>query len=310
MTPCKVLFHSNQLGIRGTEIALYDYADYNEKILGNTSYVVYPNNSDLTAIDKFHSRFRHKLLPYNDFNFLENVCKDLDISHAYFIKYGTDDGKLIPGVKNIVHAVFDGSQPHGDIYVVVSEWLSKKYNVDYLSHIVSLPDSKEDFREFLNIPKNATVFGRYGGYDQFDVPYLSEAIFAAADKGKYFLLMNTKPLDHQHKNIIYLDASTDLYTKTAFINTCDAMLHGRTEGETFGLSISEFLHQDKPVITNITGKDKNQVLILKDKGFYYSDVNELTFILLSFEKKIYEMKSLISEFSPEKIMSKFKTFLS
>ena len=30
-----VAFHSNQLGIRGTEVALYDYARYNEEISGN-----------------------------------------------------------------------------------------------------------------------------------------------------------------------------------------------------------------------------------------------------------------------------------
>jgi hypothetical protein len=31
-------FLSNKLTLRGTEIAMYDYADYNETILNNRSY--------------------------------------------------------------------------------------------------------------------------------------------------------------------------------------------------------------------------------------------------------------------------------
>jgi hypothetical protein len=36
----KILFHSNQLALRGTEVALYDYAHYNENFLGNESLIV------------------------------------------------------------------------------------------------------------------------------------------------------------------------------------------------------------------------------------------------------------------------------
>jgi len=35
----KIAFHSNQLSIRGTEVALYQYAKYNEEILGNKSVI-------------------------------------------------------------------------------------------------------------------------------------------------------------------------------------------------------------------------------------------------------------------------------
>ena len=35
----KIAFHSNQLSLRGTEIALYAYAKYNEEILGNKSVI-------------------------------------------------------------------------------------------------------------------------------------------------------------------------------------------------------------------------------------------------------------------------------
>jgi hypothetical protein len=301
-----IIFHSNQLGIRGTEVALYDMAHYNETILGNTSYITYPANSDLTSFDKFNNRFKDRMLPYEDFSSLEEVCNRLGITHSYIIKAGYNDGKLISGVKNFVHAVFDGSQPHGECYMAISEWLGKRYNIDYLPHNVSLPNVKEDYREFLNIPKEAVVFGRYGGYEQFDVPYLPEAIFNAAQQGKYFLLMNTKELPYPHPNIIYLEGTTDVDSKTAFINTCDAMIHGRTDGESFGLAVCEFLHQNKPVITNIECRDRHHISLMKEKGFYYNSSSELYAILFSFEKKNYDVKQLVNQFSPEIVMKKFK----
>ena len=57
----RVGFHSNQLGIRGTEVALYDYALGNKNILNNTSIIFAPKNSDLSTYDKFKEKY-HKLL--------------------------------------------------------------------------------------------------------------------------------------------------------------------------------------------------------------------------------------------------------
>lgn len=304
-----ILFHSNQLGVRGTEVALYDYAHYNETILGNVSYIAAPASSDLSALQKFKTRFGDRVVLYNDFGeIIYSSAFVIDV--AYFIKAGFNDGLLHPLAKNIVHAVFNASDKHGDVYVAVSEWLGNVHNVDYLPHIVSLPSITEDFRDFIGFSQDDVVFGRYGGYDQFDVPYLGDAIKAAADTGIKFLFMNTKPFNYQHPNIKYSEANTDLTTKTAFINSCDAMIHGRNEGESFGLSIAEFLHQNKPVVTNIHCRDRNHIHVLGDKGMYYSNVNELYGILTSFQKKDYNVKSLVDQFKPEVVMEKFKTLLN
>jgi len=300
-----ILFHSNQLGVRGTEVALYDYAHYNETILGNVSYIAAPANSDMSALGKFKSRFGDRVTLYNSFT---EVAYKIDV--AYFIKAGFNDGMLFPGAKNIVHAVFDASDKHGDVYVAVSEWLGKKHSVDYLPHIVSLPDIKEDFREFIGASHNDIIFGRYGGFDQFDIPYLGDVIKAAADKGVKFLLMNTKQFNFHHPNVMYSEANTDMNTKTAFINTCDAMIHGRTDGESFGLAVAEFLHQNKPVVTSMQCRDRNHIHVLGDKGLYYSNGNELYAILTSFEKKDYNVKPLVDQFKPEVIMQKFKSLVS
>jgi len=306
-----ILFVENQFGLRGTSVALYDYAHYNEEILGNVSYVAAPADSDMAAKQKFVDRFGDRVLLYEDFQSFSNTVADLySIDYAYFIKAGHRDGRIVPGVKNFVHVVFNGSEPHGDNYVAVSDWLGEKYMIEYLPHIVSLPkEVKNDFREYLNIPKEATVFGRYGGYSQFDVPYLSEALYHAAEKGRYFLLMNTAPLAKPHPNIMYLHAETDLNVKAAFINTCDAMIHGRTDGETFGLAVAEFLHQNKPVIANWECRDRNHIYVMGDHGMYYRNCDDLKSLLNGFEKKDYNVKHLVDQFKPEVIMNKFKKLI-
>lgn len=307
-----VIFHSNQLSLRGTEVALYDYAHYNESLLNNVSYIAAPTKSDLSSLDKFLDRFgSERVLLYESFSDLTEFTKKHSISHSYIIKAGYNDGQLIPDTKNFVHAVFDASQPHGDTYMAISSWLADKHNVDYLPHIVSLPSVEEDFREYLGIPETATVFGRHGGNDTFDVPYLREVISAVISNTEnvYFVLMNTDNIGIHHPRLIYVSGTTSVETKTAFINTCDAMIHARQMGESFGLAVCEFLHQNKPVITNLECRDKHHIRLMKNEGYYYTNANELFAILYSFKKQEYNVSHLVEQFKPEYVMNKFKTFL-
>ena len=49
-------FLANHLGLRGSEIALYDYAYYNQTILKNKSFIFYDkmnDNNDEQVIEKF-----------------------------------------------------------------------------------------------------------------------------------------------------------------------------------------------------------------------------------------------------------------
>ena len=60
----KIAFHSNQLCLRGTEVALFNYAKYNEEILGNKSVIFTSPNTNLDALPKFQERFEVKLLNF------------------------------------------------------------------------------------------------------------------------------------------------------------------------------------------------------------------------------------------------------
>ena len=56
----RIGFHSSQLGLRGTEIAMYDYAKYNRELLGNESVIIYPTesaNNDIDVKIKFTKQF-------------------------------------------------------------------------------------------------------------------------------------------------------------------------------------------------------------------------------------------------------------
>ena len=52
-----IAFHDNNLCLRGTTQAMFDYADFNEKILGNKSIILSSPNGNLDAINKFKYRF-------------------------------------------------------------------------------------------------------------------------------------------------------------------------------------------------------------------------------------------------------------
>ena len=96
-----IAFHTPTLDVRGTCISIYDYAHFNEKLLGNKSIIVVPYSSiterknDQIIIEKFVQRF--ELFFYNDLHDLENYIKNCDI--LYCIKYGTLDEIISKKIK-------------------------------------------------------------------------------------------------------------------------------------------------------------------------------------------------------------------
>ena len=312
-----VAFHSNQLGIRGTEVALYDYARYNEEILGNKSYIISCSTADLATLKKFQNRF--KVFLYNKFADCFEFVKDKNIEYVYYIKAGDNDGKIIPNVKNLIHVVFQNKDIHGDKYAYVSKWLANTMGMEesYIPHIVSLPDPQTDYREQLGIPENNIVIGRYGGYGEFDLPFVYREIYNVLQLRNdiTFLFMNTRPFGADHPNIIHVNGTHNLQNKSNFINTCDYMIHGRNHGESFGLAICEFLHGGKPVISWKNGVDKHHVDLLGDKGIWYEGPVDLNAILINLAKQnesitSIDCKLLVKQFSPKNVMERFdKIFL-
>lgn len=322
----KIAFQTNTLCHRGGTGAVLDYARYNKSILKNESVIVYPVNfndpgvpvDSLTQQDVLHSvENEFTVFGYSTLEELDQYCKDNGIEYTYFLKYGINDGVLVPSTKNLVHAVFQAKEPHGDKYAYISKWLSESMSdgeIDYVPHIVSLPkDQYTNFRERYGISDNQVVIGRIGGLTTFDIPGVAQLIaeFANSNPNYVFLFVNTEKFVDL-PNVLFLDPIIDLQEKTDFILGCDAMIHARMRGESFGLAICEALFHNKPVLAFNGGIDQHHVQLLKDTELLYRTGDELWNKLLNVKNNYpYNYSKLVEQFSPENVMDKFKkVFLS
>lgn len=319
----KIAFHSYQLGDRGTEICLHKYAKYNQEILGNESIIISTSSRPTPSLPRFKD-FKTILYPEiwvndgkNDVlrTKLESIVDSEGIDAFYAIKGGEDDGFMPQNCKRLAHAIFRMDEPHGDVYAGVCKYISDKHGGihPYVYHIVETPDTNEDLRETLGIPKSAFVFGRHGGYDTFSIDFVKHVIphVLAQRSDVYFVFLNTRQF-YQHERIIHLSVTIDEVEKTKFINTCDAMIHARLDGEIFSLSTAEFSIRNKPVVTwdgYLPCYDRGHIETLREKALYYKDPQELFNILAGLDKsyvtsrdwdaygKTYDAKSVMDQFS-------------
>ncbi len=312
----KIMFHTNTLNYRGTSVAVTDYAKYNQEILGNESVISYcktfGNEKDMGnephVIDSL--RRDYNVIGY-DTGRIQNVIEENKIDLCYIINSGKKEN-IPTNCRTAVHAVFQYNEPHGDRYAYISKWLSDTVSdgsIPYVPHIVDLPDTQNNYREFFNIKQDQTVIGRIGGYYTFDLNFVKKFIvdFVEKNPNYVFLFVGTAPFAN-HPNIKYFDEIHSKTKKSMFINTCDAMIHARQRGESFGLSIAEFLSKNKPVIAWADGHDRNHIEMLEDSNTLYSDERDLKNILLNI-KDITEQQDWswrTREYNPQTVMDKFK----
>lgn len=305
-------FYTPQLCLRGTTVAVFNYAKYNQTILGNKSYIFYDKHCNRTN-DKVRERFKAEfdfVIGLDTFSDIDIYIKDYDIKVLFNEKAGENDGNLSKIAKNVTHCVFNCNQPHGDVYCSVSKWVHNN-NGRYpdIPNIVDLPEHNDDMRDELGIPKDALIFGRHGGFEQFDIKYVQEAVyeFAKENPNVYFIFVCTIPFCPPLKNIIRLESVVDLYEKRKFINTCDAMIWARNQGETFGLAIAEFSVSNKPVIASPVG-DPAHIHILGNKGLWYKNKEDVLNIFRSFDrdKAMTQDWNCYREFYPEPGIRRFE----
>ena len=313
----KIAFHTNKLCVRGTSVAIYDYAKYNEEILRNVSIILIPESSisecEPISLTRFSNRFLVKT--YRD---IEQTLKDLNCDMLYCIKYGLNDGIFSKNIKTVIHSVFDMSQKHGDVYAAVSSTLAKKFNQSvFVPHMISLKKIHDrNLKTLLGIPETAIVFGRYGGNDTFNIQWCWKVIQNIVNSRQdiYFLLNNTVKFD-EHPQIKYYKNIVSEDDKNKFINTCDAYIECGTLGHSFGLAIAEFSTFNKPIIAYKNDNMWNTAHfdVLGDNGLYFRDEKQFYEILDSFKKEDYIGKDLnfYKEYSPENVMKKFsEVFIS
>jgi hypothetical protein len=259
-------------------------------MLGNHSVICHPaalENAENPTFAKWKDRF--PLIPYRTKAELSSKLKERGVDILYQIKPGPYDGFIIPGVKNCIHSMFLSDEFHGDCFAYVSRWASRVMTgreESFVPHFVPRLEGKESLRQGLGIPIKAKVFGRHGGWDTFNIPFVQEAVVRHARQNPedHFVFLNTESIREAENlnNIHYLPATVDPVEKAKFLNTCDAMLHARWHGETFGLAVGEFAVLGKPVITFAGSRERAHLEMLGGQSLQYRHADELIKILRDF----------------------------
>jgi hypothetical protein len=322
----RIAFHSDQLCVRGTSVAMFDYAFFNQTLLKNQSVIIVPftARNDVEAVKHFSNHFQ--IIYYRDKQVedLESKLEENKCDVLYCIKYGKNDGIVSKKIRTVVHCVFDCSEPHGDVYAAVSKALADKFNISsFVPHMISIKEhlkecreeTKDCLRTLLNIPANAVVFGRYGGMDTMNLDFCWRAIKFVVENypNIYFIFCNTPQLV-QHPQIIYLQKTASLQFKQAFIQACDAHLECGSLGHSFGLAIGEFNVFNKPIIAYNPALqpsfwNDSHIKILGTKGLYYSDERQFIHMLTTFDKHEQSLKDwnvYENTYSPHNVMEMFQ----
>lgn len=312
----KIGFDIGIASLRGTHIAIYDYASCNQSILGNESLLFYQKSDkhQISSFEKFKNKFH--LIPYTDQSELNHLAEINKIDRFYLIKSGEKDSYVLSSTPNLIHAVFPQKikERHGDIYAFVSEWLSEEYSnglISFVPHIVRLPSHDLDLRQELAIPSEAIVFAYHGGADSFNLNFVRKVIQDIVEKNKhiFFMFMNI-PSFLDHPQLIFLPGTSNIDYKVKFINTANAMIHARGIGESFGIACGEFSIKNKPIFTYALSPQQSHINILGQRGILYKGPKELLRLISDFDPKWASSKNwdcYSEKFSPKLVMEKFKS---
>jgi hypothetical protein len=305
-------FDIRQPNLFGTTVATFDYADAAERILGHRPVILYDASGHAAAgpaLDRFRARFA--TLPYRSLEELRRVIEGERAELYYCPKEGPNDGRIIPDVRNAFHVVFQHYEPHGDVYAYVSRWLADRMTAGrcpWVPHVVDLPPPNRDLRQDWNIPADAVVLGRHGAYRAFNLPFVPQTIAAALDRRRdlHFVFVNTAPVI-THERVHHLPAIQDRGELANFIAACDAMLHARRQGESFGLAIAEFLSLGKPVLSWAGGLYANHVELIPERRHLYRTSRELLRLLLEIgpDPDVARYRNAVAAYRPEAVMARF-----
>ena len=196
-------FHS------AADVAAFDYADFGERLLGFSAHIILHilgEEVEVAArlIARFMLRFSGRVIVLRGDDVLDYpTLRTHGLTHLYIYKYGhttspavdalvdADRAATAGGLRRLrvlVHAAVDGRTPHGDVYARVSASVQGGAPVVPLLVRPRELRGAGDLRAALGIPIGATVFGRHGGYNSFDIPAARRAVLAVAHARPHSIL--------------------------------------------------------------------------------------------------------------------------
>lgn len=313
----RIGFQAGTLNERGMSVALHDYARGVQDKLGHEAFVFYSAaKSAPSVVEKFGQSVT--MVPIAPGEDSRRISEPLKLDFCYYIREGRAGPLDIAADRSGVHAVFRHFEPHGDVYAYVSPWLAAWMSgglAPAVPHIVDLPTPMGTLRDELSIPADAHVVGRYGGFDQFNLPFAHTAVAEALQKRSnlWFLFVNTEKFI-DHPRALFLPPIIRPEEKARFIATCDAGLNAKKIGESFGLAIAEFLMFGKPVYSWAGGMDQNHVVMTPKSDWIYKTRRDLVRLLADYTPSLQDAdlaRGSVARYLPSQVMQTFdEVFLS
>jgi hypothetical protein len=316
-----IAFYLDEMNFRGVSNSTYQFAFNNEKILKNKSIIFYNKKNyrnQNEVIVKFKKSFR--VYGVTQFKEINKYKKKFNIKFIYTQKSGNKDSWFSSEIKTIVHSVYPQklNQTHGYNYAYISEWLSKNFSnkkIPFVPYITENSIIKENLKKKLKINNKKIVLGCHGGSSSFDIKFAQDSILATVKKRNdiIFLFLNIDKFCN-HRQIKFIKGTSDEHFKKKFINTCDAMIYGRSLGESFGLACAEFAIQNKEIISYKFNRHRSHKHSIQSKNFHeYSSYKTLCNLLMNYNKKSSSVnyKSKYKKYRKKNVMKIFeKVFLT
>lgn len=310
------LLHANDFSERGDSVTLLSVANLLSLEFGAKVIIAIPQSASTVSRVRLEEAKTLGLpvFRYTNKAELDAIAIKNTVTHSYFFSGGRREDLpffdpldpqsfRVANTFHITHVVFRNFDPHGDVYAYVSEWLYSKARLQILirkafnskaknktdgtlvcswPHFVNLAPRGDSIDSVLfkgELPSDARIIGRIGGFNEFSDPAAKKAVkkILEFDAKAFFIFVNTRK---------FIDHPRVLYTRplsrtevTAFYDICDLFINGRRMGESFGYSIFEPLSVGKPVIAPNWLRnpimDGNHLRILGPLGLLYSTSNSL-----------------------------------
>ena len=309
-----IAFHTDTFNVRGTCVAIYDYAHYAQIWYGVEPIIISKTggNHSINAIRRFRDRFPIDV--YEDD--LDSVLDKYNVDAVYAIVYGGHEPMIKTRRPLCVHCAFVMWNPYSDIYLGVSDWVATKpcspQDAEFVPHMISLkPLPKHLPSSYRNgIPTKHTVFGRIGGSDVFNFGHdvISRVVRKRDDV--WFLLMNVNVWD-DHPRIKVINPTSNILQKQLFIAACDAMIVPEQWGHTFGISIAEFCRAGKPILclsaTQNNNFNRQHLDELGDNAHLFHNQHEYEMLLLKNkdELSLKQSSQAYRSYKPRPVMKEF-----
>ncbi len=312
-----IAFYVDEMNLRGVALSTYLFALNNIKILKNKSFIFYNKKNFRNKIEII-KKFKKKFITIGiiDFKEIDEYKEKFKIDYLYTQKSGNKDNWESQKIKTLIHAVYPQkiNQIHGYNYAYISEWLSNNFSNKKIPCISLITEEKKitsNLRKNLNIKKKNTIFGCHGGESSFDMKFVQSAVLNIAKKRKdiFFIFLNINKFCN-HPQIMFLKGTSNESFKKKFVNTCDAMIYGRSLGESFGLACAEFAIKSKDLISYKFNRHRSHEFNVSKKNFLeYSSYSSLYKLLINYKKKKDNtFNSKYKKYTEKKIMYDFNKF--